>query len=147
MQKNTVLYSGQYGIYSIHIWLFSPWIFTGEGEGSEPPSAVGVEATDASPDQLALGLTSRLRRGLRGCLGSGMREGGALGGEPSGGGVGDDGDETEDGKAATGEEESRGGSTSSSSDDLLLLARRGEPGGDGGSSPRLLAMELAVGLM
>lgn len=47
---------------------------------SQPGSAVGEHALARPPDQLVLGLVSRqrLRRGLRGCLGSGMREGGTF---------------------------------------------------------------------
>lgn len=41
---------------------------------------MGEQALARPPDQLVLGLVSRqrLRRGLSGCLGSGMREGGTF---------------------------------------------------------------------
>lgn len=134
---------------------------------------VGVEALAGPPDQLELGFTSRqrLRRGLRGCLGSGMREGGmfwvkgvgetlAVGWRGVGEGLFDGGheerdevDETVEGNAAT-DEVRRAGSTSSSPHDLLLLGKEGELGGEPIWMPSpseeerlLLAMELAVGFM
>ncbi len=102
---------------------------------------LGAEALVGPPEQLELGFTSRQRlwRGLRGCLGSGMREGGMFWVKGMGetvavwwGGFGeglfdkghdkrDDVDDMVEGKAPTGEEVSRGGSTSSSPHDLLPL--------------------------
>ena len=136
---------------------------------------VGVEALAEPPDQLELDITSRqrLRRGLRGCLGSGMREGGTFWvkgvGETAAVGWGgveeglldrggydkrDDADDTAEGKAVTGDELSSGRSTSSSPHDLLFMGKGGEDDGVPIWMPSpseeerlLLAMELAVGFM
>ena len=141
------------------IWpAVSPWL-PGGGVTSHPGSAVGVQALAKPPDQLALGLMSRqkLRRGLRGCLGSGMREGGTFWvravGETAAVGCGWRPDKRGDAdEAVTGEDASRG--ASSSPQDLLLLGKEGEPGGVRIWMPSpseeerlLLAMELAVGFM
>lgn len=109
-------------------------------------------------DQLELFVASRqtLGRGLRGCLGSGMREGGMfwvkrLGDTVRWEEVRLDGTDNAD---ETGDEASRGSSTSSSPQQLLLLGMEGEQGGDPSCMPSpseeerlLLAMELAVGFM
>lgn len=141
---------------------------------SHPGSTVELETLAGSPEQLKLDIPSRqqLRRGLRSCLGSGMREGGmfwikevgetvAIGWGGAGEGLfgrghdkRDDVDETVEGKAATGDEVRRAGSISSSPHDLLSLRKVGEQSGvpiwitsPSEAERLLLAMELAVGFM
>lgn len=94
----------------------------------------------------------RLRRGLRGCLGSGMREGGALWVKVEGETEAVGGEEERDDAEETAEEASP--STSSSPHDLLVLGKGGVEGGERAWRPSpteeerlLLAMELAVGFM
>lgn len=138
-----------------------------------PGSTVELDTLAGSPDPLKLDIPSRqkLRRGLRSCLGSGMREGGmfwvkdagetvAIGWGEAGEGLfgreldkRDDADETVEGKA-TGDGVRRGGWISSSPHDLVSLGKVGEQGGVPvwTTSPSeeerlLLAMELAVGFM